>query len=158
MTTLLIWAAAGGILNRFSGWADYLPGRNIYWASIAAFLLVWAFYGAIWGALVMLSCLTYRIPGWHKSLDIGTAPGRDALADAAVMYLRGLYFAPVFLFAAYWQGSFYPIVYLMLASAGAVMAYIVGNHLLAKHVKDPFWFIEFAAGCSFGAAVGLVVV
>lgn len=154
--TLLLWALAGGVLNRFSGWADYLPGRNIYYASLAALGLVWYFYGATWGCAVFLSFLCYRLPGWYKSLDIGAVSG-DALCDAAVMYLRGLMFAPVFVFAAITQVSGWPLAWLCLASAGATLSYAIGNYQVAKVMRDPFWFIEFAAGACFGLALGATV-
>lgn len=154
--TLLLWALAGGILNRFSGWADYLPGRNIYYAALAALGLVWYFYGATWGCLVFVSFLCYRIPGWYKSLDMGTAGG-GLVADATIMYLRGLYFAPVFVWAAFTQVSGWPLAWLCLGSAGAVAAYIIGNYKVSKLMRDPFWFIEFAAGACFGLALGVTV-
>ena len=155
---LALWALAGGVLNRFSGWADYLPGRNIHYAALAALGLVWAFYGWVWGVWVFVSFLCYRLPGWYKSLDIGTAPGFEAAVDASIMYLRGLFWAPVYVWAALTQGDLMPAAYMVLASLGAVAAYAFGNHVLAKTVRDPFWFIEFAAGACFGLALGATIV
>ena len=155
-TEILLWALAGGVLNRFSGWTDYLPGRNIHYAALAALAAVWFVYGPVWGLLVFVSLLAYRLPGWHTSLDMGTY-GDSLGRDAVVMYLRGLYFFPVFGAAWWFTGSPWPAAYLLAASAGAVLAYIIGNRLLSKHMLDPFWFIEFAAGACFGAAIGLSI-
>lgn len=154
--TFVFWAIAGGVLNRFSGWTDYLPGRNIYYAALAALAAVWYFYGAVWGGFVFVSFLLYRIPGWYKSLDMGTFGGTLA-GDAAVMFLRGLLFAPVFVWSAYMHQDAAPLLWLGLASGGAVLSYVIGNYYVVKIMRDPFWFIEFAAGACFGLAVGLAV-
>lgn len=155
---LLLWALAGGVLNRFSGWTDYLPGRNIYYAALVVLGLVWYFYGPVIGLLTFVSFLAYRIPGWFKSLDMGTYPGSASVpVDAAIMFARGLFFFPVFAWVAYTQQSAVPLIILAVASAVATASYWIGNHVLVKKMKDPFWFIEFAAGAAFGAAVALVV-
>lgn len=153
--TIALWALAGGVLNRFSGWTDYLPGRNIYYAALAALGLVWFFYGWLWATLVFVSFLAYRLPGWYTSLDMGTYAD-SVERDVVVMYLRGLFFVPVFAYATY-AGNFYALGFLAAASAGATVCYLIGNWPLSKYMKDPFWFIEFGAGACFGAALALTV-
>ena len=74
--------------------------------------------------------------------------------DMGIMFLRGLCFAPPFLYAAY-LGYPQAMLVLVAASLAATMAYVIGNYVVKA--KDPFWFIEFAAGACFGAAVGWVV-
>ena len=154
---ILAFALIGGVLNRFSGWTDYLPGRNIYYASLAALALTWYFYGPLLGALVFISFLAYRLPGWYKSLDMGTVSG-DFATDFLIMFVRGLFFVPVFAFVAISSGNYvYPALLLTGASFLACLSYMFGNHVLSKHVKDPFWVIEFLAGASFGTALALLV-
>jgi hypothetical protein len=153
---LSLWALIGGILNRFSGWADYLPGRNIYYAALIALTLSWTFYGPEWAIWVFVSVLAYRLPGWYKSLDIGHVSGTFA-EDFKVMFLRGLYMAPVFVYAFLVHKVWQAPLLLITASLGATLSYAFGNWQLSKYMKDPFWFIEFAAGAFFGAAVGYTI-
>ncbi len=153
---ILAFAIIGGILNRFSGWTDYLPGRNIYYASLAALALTWYFYGPVLAIMIFVSFLAYRLPGWYKSLDMGTVGG-SATTDFLIMFVRGLFFFPVFAFAGIITGNFiFPALLLAGASFLAALSYVIGNHILSKHMKDHFWVIEFLAGASFGTALALL--
>lgn len=165
METLLIPAVIGGVLNRFSGYENisWLPGRNIYYAILAATAITFAFFGWQWALAMFVGFALYRIPGWYKSLDMGTVGG-TLKGDATIMFLRGLMFAPPFLYAAYLTytpenpiNTIVSVALLFAASAGAVLSYIIGNYVVGKFMKDPFWFVEFFAGASFGAAIGYVL-
>jgi hypothetical protein len=159
MNDLLIFALIGGVLNRFSGFTNisWLPGRNVYYAILVATALTFALFGWQWALVMFAGFALYRIPGWYKSLDMGTVGG-TLKGDAGIMFLRGLMFAPPFLYAAYLSSDLLPVAVLAAASVGAVVSYIIGNHVLGKFIKvDPFWFIEFFAGASFGAALGFVL-
>lgn len=165
MEQLLIPALIGGVLNRFSGYTNisWLPGRNVYYAILALTALVFVVYGWQWALAMFLGAVLYRIPGWYKSLDMGTFGG-TLQEDAKIMFLRGLMFAPPFAYAAYLAytpenpiNAIIAVALLFAASAGAVLSYIIGNHVVGKVMKDPFWFIEFFAGVSFGAAIGYIL-
>lgn len=147
---LIIGAATGAVLNRFSGFTNisWLPGRNVYYAALALLAISWLWVGPLWAAVIFVSFVAYRFPGWYTSLDMGTY-GDTVLRDAAVMWLRGLFFIPVFAYA-YFAGSSLAILNLVAATSGATFAYLFGNHVVSKFIKDPFWFIEAAAGASFG--------
>lgn len=149
-TSLLIGGALGAILNRFSGYTNisWLPGRNVYYSALAVFIISWLWVGPLWASIIFVSFALYRIPGWLTSLDMGTY-GDTVLRDVAVMLFRGLFFVPVFALAAL-IGSTWAIGYLFAATALATLSYLVGNHVLGKYVKDPFWFIEAGAGAAFG--------
>lgn len=155
----LICALIGAVLNRFSGYTNisWLPGRNVYWAIlaltlIAGFAVDWVF--AFWLAV---SAALYRLPGWYDSIDMGKNEG-TLLGDAMVMYLRTLCMVPVFIYGSWSMGVWYAPLVLIVAALLAVLAYVVGNYVVGKFVKDPFWFIESAAGAALGAAVGSMVV
>lgn len=157
--TVFMCALLGAVLNRFSGYTNitWLPGRNIYWAILAATLIAgfavdWVF--ALW---LGLSVALYRLPGWYKSIDMGKNEG-TLLIDAMTMYLRTLYMAPVFIYGSWVMGVWYAPLALVVAALGAVAAYIIGNYVVGKFMKDPFWFIEAAAGACLGAAVSTMVV
>jgi len=155
---LLACAVLGGILNRFSGFENvaWLPGRNVYYALLAVLGVSWMVFGPFWALLITLSAGLYRIPGWYKSIDMGVNEGSLAV-DAAIMFGRGLFFAPLFLYAFFVRGAAPALIYLALASGAATLAYIVGNYFLRNKVRDPFVYIEALAGAAFGAAVGGVM-
>jgi hypothetical protein len=149
-TELIVGGVLGAILNRFSGYENisWLPGRNVYYSALALFAISWLWVGPLWGVIIFVSFVAYRFPGWYTSLDMGTY-GDTVLRDAAVMWLRGLFFIPVFALT-YFAGAELAFVNLVAATSGATFAYLLGNHVVSKFVKDPFWFIEAAAGASFG--------
>lgn len=155
--TVAIFAVVGAVLNRFSGWTDYLPGRNIHWATLAAFLLAWPTIGATWAGAIATSMLTYRLPGWSHALDLGTR-GDTVARDFKVMFVRSLCVAPVFVYAFVLQHDIKIMLALVLGALGATLAYWFGNHILASKMKDPFWFIESAAGAALGGAIGYAYV
>jgi len=149
--SLIIGGVLGAILNRFSGYNNisWLPGRNVYYSALVLFAISWLWVGPLWAAIIFASFALYRIPGWYTSLDMGTY-GDSVLRDVIVMWLRGLCFAPVFVWA-YFAGSPLAIAYLVAATSLATLSYLVGNHVLPKFTKvDPFWFIEAGAGAAFG--------
>lgn len=152
--SLIIGAVLGATLNRFSGYENisWLPGRNVYYSALALFALSWVWVGPLWAALIFISFGAYRIPGWYKSLDMGTHGG-TVIGDALMMWFRGLWFIPFFAYA-FLLGNKWALVTLLLASGAATLCYLIGNHILPKFTKvDPFWFIEAGAGASFGVAV-----
>lgn len=155
METLLVPAVIGGVLNRFSGYENisWLPGRNVYYAIIALIGISFYLLGWEWAVAIGLGAILYRVPGWYKSIDMGKNEGNIAL-DMGVMFLRGLCFAPPFLYATY-LGHPQAMLMLVAASLAATMAYVIGNYVVKG--KDPFWFIEFTAGACFGAAVSWAV-
>jgi hypothetical protein len=157
-TLVIVCALIGGVLNRFSGYTniEFLPGRNVYYAIIAASILMLGFYGWQWALALFLGFAFYRLPGWYKSLDMGTYGG-TLREDANIMLVRGLYFFPTFVYGAWVANNWLLLALLPVASIGAVLSYIVGNYVVVKFMKDPFWFIEFFAGVSFGAAIGYML-
>lgn len=152
---VLACTVIGAILNRFSGFTNikWLPGRNVYYALLTLLGISWVVFGPFWAILLTISAGLYRVPGWYKSLDMGVNEGNLA-TDAAIMFARGLFFAPVFVYAFVFHGAPYALAYLVLASGAATLAYIAGNYLLRNKVSDPFIYIEALAGAAFGAAVG----
>lgn len=159
MLTVALCAVIGAVLNRFSGYENikWLPGRNVYYALVVILALAWAVFGPLWAFLITLSAGLYRAPGWYNSIDMGKNEG-TLLGDFAVMYLRGLFFAPIFVVAAIFFGSDHAVAYLVMASLFASFAYVAGNYNFPKSVKDPFITVELLAGAAFGAAVGGVMV
>ena len=152
MIELIIGGVVGAILNRFSGYTNisWLPGRNVYYSALVLFAISWLWVGPLWAAIIFVSFATYRVPGWYKSLDMGTR-GNSVLRDAAMMWFRGLWFVPVFA-CAYFAGAIDAALYLVIATSLATLSYLIGNHVLPKFTKvDPFWFIEAGAGAAFGA-------
>jgi hypothetical protein len=149
----------GAVLNRFSGFTniEWLPGRNIYWAALALLIIGSVTLTWQWGVALFLGALTYRIPGWLKSLDMGTY-AHTVQRDALVMFGRGLYFFPPFLYAWLAQGVsvYLCIALLVIGSAMCVWSYFFGTHILVKKVKEPFVAIELIAGASLGLAFSFV--
>ena len=148
--SLIIGGVLGAVLNRFSGYTNisWLPGRNVYYSALILFALSWLWVGPLWAAIIFVSFVAYRFPGWYTSLDMGTY-GDTVIRDTLVMWARGLFFFPVFAYA-YFGGSNLAFINLIAATSGATFAYLFGNHVVSRFVKDPFWFIEAAAGASFG--------
>jgi hypothetical protein len=147
----LIGGVLGAILNRFSGYTNisWLPGRNVYYSALVLFAISWLWVGPLWAVIIFVSFTAYRVPGWYTSLDMGTY-GDTVFRDAAMMWYRGLWFFPVFLYA-YILGVHTAILNLVIATTLATLSYLVGNHILPKFTKvDPFWFIEAGAGAAFG--------
>jgi hypothetical protein len=157
-TLILVCALIGGVINRFSGYNNigFLPGRNVYYAILVASLLMLNFYGWQWALALFLGFSFYRLPGWYDSLDMGKNEG-TLREDANTMLVRGLYFFPTFLFGAVMTGNWLLLALLPAASVAAVLFYIIGNYVVGKFMKDPFWFIEFFVGTSFGAAIGYML-
>jgi hypothetical protein len=157
--TVALCAVIGAILNRFSGYTNvsWLPGRNVYYALVAILALSWLAFGPLWASLITASAALYRIPGWYDSIDMGTNEG-TLFGDFAIMYLRGMFFAPVFVVAGMFYGADHAAAYLVIASLLASFSYVAGNYNMFRKVKDPFIVIELLAGACFGAAVGGVMV
>lgn len=156
---VLVCAVIGAILNRFSGFTNvsWLPGRNVYYSLLALLVLSTIAFGPIWGFLITLSAGCYRLPGWYDSIDMGRNEG-SLIQDFAVMFVRGLFFFPVFMIAWLFLPVQHSFAYLVSASLIATFAYVAGNYALRGKVKDPFVYIELIAGAAFGAAVGGLMV
>lgn len=152
-TPILIFTLTGAVLNRFSGWTDYLPGRNIYWATLIAFLMAWETIGLGWATAIAISMLTYRLPGWNHSLDMGTY-GDSLARDFKVMFVRSMFILPVFGYAFYLNNNPFILFGCVIGALGATLSYGFGNYVMAKYMKDPFWVIEPLAGAFIGAAIG----
>lgn len=159
---ILACVVVGAILNRFSGSTniEWLPGRNIYWAALALLIIATVTLGWQWGIVLFVGALTYRIPGWLKSLDMGTY-AHSLERDAIVMFARGLYFFPPFLYAwlIFGVNPAAALALLALGSALAVLSYILGTHVLVHKIKDPnlpFVIIELLAGASLALAFSIV--
>jgi len=157
MFTVLFSALVGAVLNRFSGWTNqtWIPGRHIYWAALAAFLITWALVDIGWAIAVGVSALTYRIPGWYGAIDMGTNDG-TLKKDAETMFLCSLRIAPVFAWAVF-QGVYIAPLLLLIAAAGATAVYALGNYAGKKLAKDPFRYIELGAGAVLGGIIGLLI-
>lgn len=155
---IVVSAILGGILNRFSGYTNisWLPGRNVYWAILAATLIAGFAVDWLFALALAVSFSLYRIPGWYNSIDMGKNDGTLG-GDAAVMYIRTLCALPVFFYANVYMNVWYAPLALIVAAAVAVAAYVVGNYKMDKWLKDPFWFVEIATGAALGAAVGTLV-
>lgn len=157
MFTVLFSAFVGAVLNRFSGWSNqtWIPGRHIYWAALAAFLITWMLVDIGWAIAVGISALTYRLPGWYGSLDMGTYA--DSLKrDVQVMFSCTLRIAPVFVWAVI-QGVFFAPVLLLVAAGGATAMYVLGNLVGSKLTQDPFRYIEPGVGAVLGGIIGLMI-
>lgn len=157
--TVIACAIIGAILNRFSGFTNvsWLPGRNVYYSLLVLLLLTVFAFGPIWGVLITLSAGCYRLPGWYDSIDMGRNEGSLA-EDFVVMFVRGLFFFPVFAIADILFASTHALAYLVVASLIATFGYVAGNYALRGAVKDPFVYIELVAGAAFGAAIGGMMV
>lgn len=156
--TILLCALIGAVLNRFSGYTNisWLPGRNVYWAILAATLIAGLAKDWVFAAVLAISFALYRIPGWYDSIDMGRNEG-TLKGDATVMYFRTLMAMPVFIYGALVMHVWYAPALLIGAAFVATLAYIVGNYVVGRFTRDPFWFIEAAAGAALGSAVGLMV-
>jgi hypothetical protein len=157
-TLVLVCALIGGVLNRFSGYENvsFLPGRNVYYSILVASLLMLNFYGWQWALALFLGFVFYRIPGWYDSIDMGKNEG-TLREDANTMLVRGLYFFPTFIFGAFITSTWLLLALLPAAAIASVLVYIVGNYVVSKFMKDPFWFIEFFVGVAYGAAIGYML-
>jgi len=157
MITTILFAVLCAAANRFSGYTNIekLPGRNVYYAALALGLVATVTLGWVYGIAALLSMLTYRLPGWNRSIDMGV--NEDSLRrDARTMFYRGLFAAPFFLVATYHLSWFAPL-FLIFGAMGGVAAYVLGNYVLAhiKSIKDPFVYVELLVGASIGAMAGL---
>ena len=158
MFTVFVFALFGAIANRFSGWSNqsWIPGRHIYWAALGLFLISIGTLGLPWAAAIAVSALTYRIPGWYHSLDMGTFAD-SVERDAKIMFLNTLRIAPVFVYAlvvGVWAAPF-----LLLAAAGGTVAiYYITNHYLVKYDQDPFRYGEPLVGALLGTLIGTAYV
>ena len=140
-----------------------LPGRGIYYSSLAALLILTPHYG--WpGAVTALSFLIWRIPSWYGSIDAGLDPynpERDKfylenqrVRDFAVMSFRGLFCFPIFAFMAGADHSVLPILTLFMASLlhGAIYDFCLRslhrNSLMAEVLSGATW------GAAFYAVIG----
>ncbi len=158
MFTLFVCALAGASANRFSGWTNqkWIPGRHIYWAALGLFLLTWLALDLGWALAVFVSALCYRIPGWDRSLDMGTY-GDTVQRDARVMFIRGLYLAPMYAYGLLLHGVWAAPLLLTAGAAGAVAIYYLGNHFGPKLTKDPFRYIEPLVGAVLGLMFGTMI-
>jgi hypothetical protein len=155
--SLFLCALVGAVANRFSGWknVEWLPGRNIYYAAVAVFALTYLVFGLFAALAVFVSVLTYRIPGWDHSLDMGTV-GDSLARDARVMFWSTLRIAPVFVFAFFFGVWVAPIL-LLAAAVGTVAIYYLTNHHIAKLTEDPFRYGEPLIGAWLGVLIGLAL-
>lgn len=158
MFTVLFSSVFGAALNRFSGFANvsFLPGRNVYYSLLVLAIVAGVTLDPISAILIFVSAALYRIPGWYASIDMGTKNG-SLEQDAVIMYLRTLCLFPYFVYAFIWQGEGPALFVLCVAAVLSVAAYIAGNHILAKFVKDPFIAIEASVGAIIGGAFGIVI-
>lgn len=157
MTYLLIPIMA--LLNRASGMTEWFPGRNIYatgiLTSLAAGLLTGSWY---FGLLAALAMYCYRLPGWYKTLDIGTDAGNPA-TEAVIMTLRSMYLVIPFVIAGVFNNTWDNA--LLAGAAGAVgcgMAYTMAWYTPLRKLspKDPIVVAELLAGASIGVALWLL--
>lgn len=158
MLTVVLCALIGAVANRFSGWTNqsWVPGRHIYWASLALFLLAYFTLGLGWALVVLVSVLCYRIPSWDASLDMGHN-GDTVERDARVMFYRTLYISPMFVYGAVIHGMWIAPVLCVAGAAGAVACYYLGNHYGPKFTKDPIRYVEPAVGLILGAMFGTML-
>jgi hypothetical protein len=158
MLTVVLCALIGAVANRFSGWTNqsWIPGRHIYWAALALFLISYFTLGIGWALAVFVSALTYRIPGWYGSLDMGLNEG-SLKRDAQVMFACTFRIAPVFIWAAF-RGVWFAPLLLPVAAAGAVAMYVFGNYVGKKFTQDPFRYVEPGVGAVLGAAIGVAII
>lgn len=159
---LACFIGVGAVLNRFSGSTnlEWLPGRNVYWASVIVLFLVSVFYGLLWGALAFVSVLCYRLPGWNDTIDIGYDSGKP-FDEWVFMTLRTMYLAPLFLYAAIATEDPWHLTILGYVAIAASVSYAFGNWILRKYfskwVKDPFVTIEASVGAAIGAGMGMAL-
>jgi len=156
MTYLLIPIMA--LLNRASGMTEWFPGRNIYATGILTGLAAGALTGSwYFGLLAALAMYCYRIPGWYKTLDIGTDAGNPAL-EAGIMTARSMFFVIPFVIAGFFSNTW--VVALLagvVSSIGCGMAYTMAWYTPLRKLspKDPIVVAELLAGAALG--VGLLL-
>jgi len=147
------------ILNRASGVTEWFPGRNIYatglLTGLAAGFIVGNWY---FGVLCALAMYCYRLPGWYKTLDIGTDEGNPAL-EATIMTLRSMYLVIPFVIAGLFNNTWIIALLAGVASSiGCGMAYTMAWYtpLRKLSTKDPIVVAELLAGASLGVAFWLL--
>lgn len=138
---------------------EWFPGRNIYATGIltglAAGFLVGSWY---FGLLCALAMYCYRLPGWYKTLDIGTHEG-SPVQEALFMGARSMFMAAPFMIAGAFNGTvIQALVACAVGSAGCMMGYTVAWHTPIRniHPKDPIIAAELLAGASLGVAFWLL--
>ena len=147
------------ILNRASGMTEWFPGRNIYatglLTGVAAGLLSGSWY---FGLLCALAMYCYRLPGWYKTLDIGTDEG-NPVTEAGIMALRTMYLVIPFVIAGLlnntWDNALLAGV---AASIGCATSYTIAWHTPVRDIyaKDPIIAAELMAGGFIGISFWLL--
>jgi len=161
IVTVFLSSVLVAVLNRFSGggfgWKPTFRGRPIYYAFIAALVLLPFMYAGspIIGALSAFSLLVWRIPGWYGAIDGGTDKG-TRLRDGFVMFLRGLLLFPVFAYAAFMWKSVEPLALLAFTALMIAVFYDVANNYFKDRVDDPVAMAEVASGSLIGGVFSLV--
>ena len=147
------------VLNRASGMDEWFPGRNIYATGIltglAAGFLTGSWY---FGLLCALAMYCYRLPGWYKTLDIGTHEG-NPVQEALFMGARSMFMAAPFMIAGVFNDTvIQALVACAVGSAGCMMGYTVAWHTPIRkiHPADPIIAAELLAGASLGVAFWLL--
>ncbi len=152
------WFALANLWSggKFKRWVGDLPGRSHYYSSLATLIAGGAVLG-VEGAVIGLSFLIWRLPGWYGALDAGANEG-GVWRDVAMMSLRGLAFGPYFLWRFFLSNSD-PLATLDLTAlyclaAGCVAqgaAYWFANHLMRRH--GWIWWAEGLGGAAWGLAL-----
>lgn len=147
------------ILNRASGMTEWFPGRNIYATGILTGLAAGFITGSwYFGVLCALAMYCYRLPGWYKTLDIGTDQG-NPIVEALIMGLRSMFMAVPFVIAGLFNSSWQvALVASAVGSAGCMMAYTAAWHTPLRKLssKDPIIVAELLAGASLGVTFWLL--
>ena len=144
--TPLIYVPLFVALNRMSGNDEWFPARNIYGTSILAGLSGLIISGPLVGALLFLSMLTYRIPGWTECRSIGKLTGRVKAEFFGYMW-RSTWFTPILLIDLDWIMT--PLLILFLGLGGAI-SNTIGFYLFKRNHALPAEIIN-------GAVLGLTV-
>lgn len=136
----------------------WFPGRNIYAVSLILFAIGWATLGLGWGVALFLSALAYRLPGWWDSIDMGMNEG-TVLKDFGVMWFRGTYMSPVYIYAAMFTDvsdglAAAALVGSAFVASAAYLADIRGRHL---HRLPVGLLSELGAGAALGLGVAIIV-
>lgn len=151
LTYLLVPAMA--ILNRASGMQEWFPGRNIYATGILVGLVSYFISGSwLFGLLAAMAMYLYRIPGWYKSLDMGTVSG-SVSTDFLIMFARSTMFGIPFIL----YYSLVPTAFIIALLGGffAATGYYVAWHTPLRKInaKDPIVIAELLAGAALGASL-----